>query len=531
MRSLSRIFSLTLLALVLLPLPPARARDNSAELARSHIAMARRFFQAGDYDRAAVSLRAALAAEPDSLEAHQWLAHIYGLKGLLEESLDEHAAVLRLDPKNDFSRREADGILARVLPRSLAEPSPAALKLDDVVREFALTDPRLPESERQPRRTFLTASARPTEEYCTDPRYGWDFATLRGGYVLDLETHRWQLKFRLHEATRAPGDLGGRAMEAALALHALGQAYLKREYAADHRGIVDIWLCPDGQAGAEAMGRHIYIYRFDLPRSPGEWWRELAHEYGHLVVPGVGGFEPPEAWANGELGERLFTRWALDNSALAASVPWTRGLDAGAYFRRQPLPLINEFLVEGPQSPRLRGSGQVARPAGTTAGRHPGPEGLGAAMRHFLGLALYVEAAYGPDALRLALDGLRTPTSEGFLRSFESALGRAEQASGKPGIVEVRLDWLGRGAAAWVYIPKGTWTIEPADPTADSSAADFVRRSGTSSPAEAEASAKAEASAPTAADTVVGPLWTRWSSAVELLRLRAEHGSSPAPTP
>jgi tetratricopeptide (TPR) repeat protein len=477
MRSLSRTFPFALLALVLLPLPPARAGDTSAELARSHIAMARRFFQAGDYDRAAISLRAALAVEPDNLEAHQWLAHIYGLKGLLDESLDEHAAVLRLDPQNDFSRREADGILARVLPRSLAEPTPEALKLPEAVHEFSLTDPRLPEGERHPRRTFLTAAARPAEEYCTDPRYGWDFATLRGGYVFDPETHRWQLRFRLHEATRASRALGGRALEAALALHALGQAYLKRESAADHLGIVDIWLCPDGQAGAEAMGRHIYIYRFDLPRSPGEWWRELAHEYGHLVVPGVGGFEPPEAWANGELGERLFTRWALENPALAASVPWTRGLDAGAYFRRQPLPLINEFLVEGPESPRLRGSGQ-------------------AAMRHFLGLALYVEAAYGPDALRLALDGLRTPTSEGFLRSFESALGRAEQASGKPGIVEVRLDWLGRGTAAWVYIPKGTWTIEPAD-------------------------SSAEASAPTAADTVVGPLWTRWSSAVELLRLRA----------
>ena len=47
----------------------------------------------------------------------------------------------------------------------------------------------------------------------------------------------------------------------------------------------------------------------DTSKPQAEACRELAHEYGHAVLPAIGGFKSPEDWANGYLGERLFLRW------------------------------------------------------------------------------------------------------------------------------------------------------------------------------------------------------------------------------
>lgn len=70
------------------------------------------------------------------------------------------------------------------------------------------------------------------------------------------------------------------------------------------------------------MGRDLYLYAAGVACPPGEWLRELAHEYGHIALPGIGGFtRTDDPWADGELGELLFIKW------LAASgesvLPWS----------------------------------------------------------------------------------------------------------------------------------------------------------------------------------------------------------------
>jgi hypothetical protein len=86
-------------------------------------------------------------------------------------------------------------------------------------------------------------------------------------------------------------------------------------------GRVDVYLCLKGQAGGEQLFdidrqnspagekvNTIYIYDLQSFDNPVEMAREVAHEYGHATLPGIGGYTQPEDWANGYLGERLFLR-------------------------------------------------------------------------------------------------------------------------------------------------------------------------------------------------------------------------------
>ncbi len=95
-----------------------------------------------------------------------------------------------------------------------------------------------------------------------------------------------------------------------------------------HEGSVDVYLCLGGKPGGEQFfgedfpphGRPTSVNTiciYDLPSftNPLEMAREVAHEYGHAVLPSVGGFVQPEDWANGYLGEKLFLRWVRDAMA------------------------------------------------------------------------------------------------------------------------------------------------------------------------------------------------------------------------
>jgi hypothetical protein len=65
----------------------------------------------------------------------------------------------------------------------------------------------------------------------------------------------------------------------------------------------------------------IYIYQIQNAKDPVELAREVAHEYGHATLPPVGGFETPEDWGNGYLGEKLYMRHLRDFSLSGAFGP------------------------------------------------------------------------------------------------------------------------------------------------------------------------------------------------------------------
>lgn len=85
-----------------------------------------------------------------------------------------------------------------------------------------------------------------------------------------------------------------------------------------NEGAVDVYLCDQGQPGGQQLfgtdnvggtiikTDEIYIYNIDTLTDPLESAREVAHEYGHAVLPTFGGYKEPEYWANGLLGEKLF---------------------------------------------------------------------------------------------------------------------------------------------------------------------------------------------------------------------------------
>jgi len=98
-------------------------------------------------------------------------------------------------------------------------------------------------------------------------------------------------------------------------------------------GIVDVYLCREGTAGGEQLfgtdneggTDHpvdtIYIYNMASFTDPLEEAREVAHEYGHAVMPAVGGYSQPEYWANGYMGEKLFLRWIEIQMRIGALSP------------------------------------------------------------------------------------------------------------------------------------------------------------------------------------------------------------------
>lgn len=72
---------------------------------------------------------------------------------------------------------------------------------------------------------------------------------------------------------------------------------------------IDVWLSQEGSAGGEQWGNNIYFDDLPAQRSSIEWIREITHEYSHLAIPPIGGYDAPEYWANGYIGERLIIRW------------------------------------------------------------------------------------------------------------------------------------------------------------------------------------------------------------------------------
>ncbi|MDQ2987046.1 MAG: hypothetical protein M3R13_10075, partial [Armatimonadota bacterium] len=96
------------------------------------------------------------------------------------------------------------------------------------------------------------------------------------------------------------------------------------DHSTKHGIIVHVFICDGGKAGGEqvfirsrsprdnfASYNAIYVYHAEGLNDPVEAVREFAHEYGHAILPPVGGFKEPEEWANGSLGERLFMRYLV----------------------------------------------------------------------------------------------------------------------------------------------------------------------------------------------------------------------------
>lgn len=173
----------------------------------------------------------------------------------------------------------------------------------------------------------------------------------------------------------------------------------------------DVWLCTGGGAGGEQWRSNLYLYNTETPRSSIEWLREVVHEYSHLALPPIGGYDAPEYWANGYLGERLLVRWFLRQKDGPAEVNALWGDFSGAsnFERLLIVPPLVLYKKVGP-SPKW-----LARKD------EPG-------MRYLIGQALTFDDKYG--SVRLGDAFSRLPHfQEASAKDFAAALTQSLSAS------------------------------------------------------------------------------------------------------
>jgi hypothetical protein len=158
-----------------------------------------------------------------------------------------------------------------------------------------------------------------------DPMHGWEFpfyvegvAGSRGSAVSP------RTRFKVYAQSAHSRKLAVSATRTLLRLWDESVNRLNIDHPAKYAVLVHVLICDGGKAGGEqsfvrsrsprdnfASYNAIYIYHAEGLTNPVEATRELAHEYGHAVLPAVGGFKQPEEWANGALGEQLFMRYLV----------------------------------------------------------------------------------------------------------------------------------------------------------------------------------------------------------------------------
>jgi hypothetical protein len=138
--------------------------------------------------------------------------------------------------------------------------------------------------------------------------------------------------------------------------------------------MIDVYLAKEGEAGAEQMFGYdsweldeqdrptrknmIYVYQADRVKRGIQLSRELAHEYGHAVLPIVGGYTAPESYANGDVGERIFLGWFRDDMRAGRvgleDTVFTDQKALDTYYEAKVKPYVVEFAKNGPNPELLR---------------------------------------------------------------------------------------------------------------------------------------------------------------------------------
>jgi len=168
------------------------------------------------------------------------------------------------------------------------------------------------------RAAYTTRAFFPPDTIQLDPWHRWKFNRILFGYVEEGDSYK--LVFRLYFPSRylsAEGrdylPLAKRVLHYALSFFIIGREYLGRTSQWSKDGVVDIWLCEKGDVGGEQIGKDLYIYQIGREREEMELLREIAHEWGHHIIPPVGPYKEPEKWANGYIGERLLLNLLKEN--------------------------------------------------------------------------------------------------------------------------------------------------------------------------------------------------------------------------
>ncbi len=274
-------------------------------------------------------------------------------------------------------------------------------------------------------------------------------------YLFDPTSATWRLRVRLFYVSESLIDVELRPLVEQLAqafvqmvLVGRDEFGLRTRFAADE--VVTVWVSHSGPARAEQHATapgHLFFYSATTSRAPLEWLREVAHEYGHLALPSLGGFvKAEEPYATGHLGEALLlTRLALAPQTLGFSVPMAE-LKLLADRRRQAA--MEAFRLAGPRAPLTDDTGE-------------------AGMSYLTAFAMHVLAQHGPLAMKELLATLSTAIGDTpVARTSDLFTAYEKWARAQEAITLNELATVAEGAPLmrWVFVPttKFTLTLNPA---------------------------------------------------------------------
>lgn len=220
-----------------------------------------------------------------------------------------------------------------------------------------------------------------------EPQHGWKFSKSAYVYWPADAAHPTSIAqfCQVHYTTPDDAALAARVARLIALAHQTLVTRTGRE-AANGTAPFHVWLSPGGETGGEQWRNNIYLDDLDAPRSSIEWIREIVHEYAHLALPPIGGYNAPEYWASGYLGERLIVRWLAHDPDGPAKVERAWG-DFSGYANFDKLliaPALKLYKQTGPNPRWLARTDEDG-------------------MRYFIGQALTFDDKYGSARLGDAL--------------------------------------------------------------------------------------------------------------------------------
>ncbi len=276
------------------------------------------------------------------------------------------------------------------------------------------------------------------------------------GYAFAAEGFQnGEKRFEVYAQTAERLPLCAKVCRTLLRLWSLAHEKMGLDHSRIHSYLVEVYLTESGLAGGEQKSvtqlteggvprQHncIFVYRMESFTKPMEMLREIAHEYGHAIMPPIGGFSKPEEWGNGYLGENLFVQMLCDTPDPAMA--WgedTLGVSkemAERWRAQNGLPKSDAVWIHGADEKLLEGSGIEA-------------------MNAYIGLMLFAQEAFTSLFARmLALAGGQRASD---------ALSGVIAAIGEQDRVVVRIPERLKGRPIWLPL-RGAWDFSGAKQTA-----------------------------------------------------------------
>lgn len=208
----------------------------------------------------------------------------------------------------------------------------------------------------------------------------FDFLTAGYGIVRPGDT-KFDLRFRVYSQSLQNNlSFGIPVARQLLRLWEMNLNWLRIDHSElFHDHIVDVYLASSGTPGGQQLfgideengirfkSNMMFIY--DLPsfNDPLEECREVAHEYGHAVLPAIGGYSKPEYWANGYLGEKIFLRW-LDQELTEGKISTDDTMGASkeeldAWIAKNIDPIEQAAASLGPKNTKISGTSAASMSA------------------------------------------------------------------------------------------------------------------------------------------------------------------------